>query len=349
MAGAGVGRVGTIATGVVGILVADDGTIQSVNFDGDIVTGAPGTSGFAIGGPSGSAIFNDVSMRGQLEMEPITQGGPGNIWWNDGGANNAAIYEDTGLKAMIVRGQFDNPNVGSQGSNAQITIWPSSFNRGAVAIGGWGSTTGSDPNRSFTQLSGSGIYVMPLDRAVGTAFVIPNGGLIAIGTQSPPGNDPTQMVFSQQGSPGQYYYEEYAISGAASFTSGTLSPIVGTNSQALTLIKAMSDYTPSPMNTATGVWTCPCDGTYEMTLVVFFNLGLASPGARFVLAFTDGAGNRLLYRDVMSMGFNDTLSGKKFITAGTTVTAGIDQVSGSTHTISTSAGLTSFVSFKRDL
>lgn len=49
-----------------GIQIEGGGSVYSENFDGDVVTGALGTQGVALGGPLGALFVNDIFLRGGI-------------------------------------------------------------------------------------------------------------------------------------------------------------------------------------------------------------------------------------------------------------------------------------------
>jgi hypothetical protein len=53
----------TIGAG--GLTVAG-GTIKSADFDGDVIADTSGTMGWGLGGPSGNAVFNNITLRGGI-------------------------------------------------------------------------------------------------------------------------------------------------------------------------------------------------------------------------------------------------------------------------------------------
>lgn len=299
--------------------------IQSPNF-------LTGVSGWTIN-KDGTAEFNNLSIRGTVAMVPIAQGTLGNLYWLDGFTHPAQIYEDVGLNALILR----PPSTGNV--YTKVFLWNDGAFNGRAWIFAWKDAgAGAGSVRATSAIGEHGLEVTPTDNIGG------GQSTISIGRQS--GIDTVKFRIGYLADVGAYYAESWTIATGSNYPNGSLQPVIGSTALALVASTSQNEYGGTPMVLATGVWTCPENGWYTLTIMLFLNLGLAA--FQLILAFIDGAANRVLLTDVQTVSGDVCLSGRVWIAAGTTLTPSVFQVSGAARTVSAAAGLRSFVSITRE-
>lgn len=299
----------------------------------------PETSGWTVN-QDGTVEFNDGTFRGTVEASNIIL---------IGSSGEVLVYSGTPAAGNLILAIS-----GDTGADA----YGNTYTKGISLA----TTVATDPNRSSLQFTNPGFTAKPAMLknvgSIGSPFLqllgaVPDGNgrpsaeidliwqsgggghseidIRADSIQiSPPIGAPAANAEVNIGTPlaigrgllGGYYYEEVALSQAQNYLNSTYTKPVNMTSQSL-----YSDY-GSKWNLATGVWTCPVSGIYTFTINVLFTYAVAN--TRFiVIGQHNGVSTNV--SDLISQNGNYTLTYNRYVDAGETFNALINQGSGATR------------------
>lgn len=147
---------------------------------------------------------------------------------------------------------------------------------------------GISPMRSntFRSLNDLGVSLQANDPLGGgnyQTWTFGSGNITAVDSGSPQGGPGSMDLYKfGNGLQGSYYYEEWTLS-AQNIGSNVVVQLVNFG-----VAQQFSDYI-SPMNLATGVWTCPQSGVYTFTLA-YASLAFVAGSRMFVRVLSSGSG-----------------------------------------------------------
>lgn len=318
--------------------------IRSPNF-------VTGVSGWTIN-KDGSAEFNNLIIRGTIELAPIAGGTAGSIWWNDSRITHGLVYMDlnevlhmaSGFNVGKFGGRVSvSPDQGAgvgDGSNYVLLDTPGSLRANMVAIllaDQFSISDNSGLGHPKIQLAGaSGLGDTTQIILAGAGLTVFGGVVVDLGANPvtlDPGGVLTLASGSQwklgAGSQGKYYHEEYTTASLAIPNSAvTLVLYAGGASSHL-----QTDYNGGASSFAPSggalTFTAPEDGIYTF---VFRNGGIGTTlgaAVRFQMNITTLG----VVHDYASFTGQQIISETAFVAKNTTIQFQFFQLSGSARNV----------------